>query len=113
MYKDKNKQKEANRQAAQRRRDKAKSVTEGITIKSEPVIPIVISQARTSDREFTEMMATLPLNSGYVKVDKPGDDSYVEHTGSDEHCRGCHSVLPRLEQPRVHAGTCGPCAWKT
>lgn len=39
-YKDKEKQKEANKQAAQRRRDKAKGMTEGMMVTPE-VIPIL------------------------------------------------------------------------
>lgn len=81
VYKDKDKQREANRQASQRRRDMLKGMaTQGVMDAGVTVInkqPNVIPKyPRVSDQDFTRHLATLPPGSPTVRVSKPGDDDY-------------------------------------
>ena len=82
-YKDKDRQREANKQASQRRRDKVKGMTQGMTVKDEPsnvipsgfVIPVDVKLANLNG----EPIITKPelTAQGNIRVSKPGDDDYV------------------------------------
>lgn len=89
MYKDKNKQREANKQAKARQRHKAsiKTIVEdfvGMTnqgmTRGEPVIPkrgkYIDDQgnAHVPDQDFTRLIAQ--AGPGHVRVSKPGDADY-------------------------------------
>ena len=79
MYKDKNKQREANRKASQRRRDKGMTqgmTHEGMTVEDEPsnVIPKTFQEnAMDILKEKTEPERTA---QGNIRVSKPGDADY-------------------------------------
>ena len=91
MYKDKAKQREANRQASKRYRHggpgRAKGMTqgmtnEGIVIPDHPV-PVIPKRgkfiddqgnAHVPDQDFTKLMAQ--AGPGHVRVSKPGDADY-------------------------------------
>ena len=77
MYKNKDKQREANRQASQRRRDKG--MTQGMTNEG----MTLMSQVTPEDREQIEKdMCAIGLKpkrtaQGNIRVSKPGDSDYV------------------------------------
>lgn len=71
MYKDKDKQKEANRQAKARQRAKQGMTSEGMTQQG------MTDNSMVSDQEFTSLLASLPSNSPTYRVSKPGDADYV------------------------------------
>lgn len=80
MYKDKDKQREANRKASRRARIKRRATTDltplaqGVT--NEGVTPQGMTQyPRVSDQDFTKLMAK--AGPGHVRVSKPGDVDYV------------------------------------
>ena len=105
-YKDKDKQKEANRLANKRYRDnKAKGITEGITNESITITPGVIPDGTTDISNIKSLHRPITKRS----LARPGDADYQEHTGPDEPCCVCGDALPRLEQPRQHKGMCLPC----
>jgi len=73
MYKDKDKQREANRDRLRRYRAKQKAlpnqgVTEGVT-KTEYL--------EVSDQDFVRLLATVPPGTPNIRVSKPGDSDYV------------------------------------
>ena len=77
MYKDKARQREANRMASQRRRDKGMTqgmtkegmTPQGMTCVGKPCYP------RVSDQEFTKLLSK--AGPGFGPVSKPGDEDYV------------------------------------
>jgi len=79
MYKDPDKQREANRKA--QAKFKAKGITEGITgqgiTDTKRVIPKYPS---ISDAEFTRLLASVPPGTPNIRVSKPGDADYVPHS---------------------------------
>jgi len=85
MYKDKDKQREANRKA--QAKFKAKGITEGITgqgiIDTKRVIPKYPS---ISDAEFTRLLATVPPGTPNQRVSKPGDADYVPMCETTRRC---------------------------
>jgi hypothetical protein len=70
VYKDKDKQREANRRAQAKFKAKKVLVGQGITDEVLPEYP------RVSDQDFTRRLATLPPGSPTVRVSKPGDADY-------------------------------------
>lgn len=86
MYKDKDRQREANKQAKERwkARQADKYVREALGIPKEGIpeqgIPPLEEQGlpqypRISDKDFTKLMAK--ASPGHVRVSKPGDADYV------------------------------------
>jgi len=97
MYKDKDKQREANKKAKARQRAKLCTemitndiadelgMTQGMTL-ADNVIPlndirVIPKQGQDikcySDQDFTKLLVTLPSGSPTYRVSKPGDEDYV------------------------------------
>ena len=93
MYKDKDKQREANKERQRRYKAKQKALlNQGVT-----------QQGVTADDDESLRQPSL-LKQVVVKSSNG--------TSTDlEKCRCCGADLPPLEQPRQHTGACGPCCW--
>jgi len=75
MYKDKAKQREANRERQRRYKAKQKALPkQGVTGKALPSQGIT-EYTRVSDQDFTRLLAQ--VGPGHVRVSKPGDEDYV------------------------------------
>ena len=129
MYKDKGKQKEANKERQRRYRDKQKGVTsEGVTDKALQLedLPCVIPHFGQPDCQCRHCQnkraagGMLTINHGPLKtraelatsevnrVSLPGDPDY-NPSKLNELCTICGDELPQLEQPRKYPGKCLKC----
>ena len=87
MYKDREKQKEANRQAQARRRQQG--MTKGMT-----------SEGMTQEGVTDNVIPETKLGYGPIDQDLPANL---------ELCRTCTKPLPPLEKPRQYPGRCIDC----
>ena len=92
MYKDKQKQQEAQRLAQQRYRDK-----KSITLEVIPVIPVKV---------IPKQPFTHPLNLNPQQLIPNHLLQYAEQ------CQYCGEPLPKLSKPRKYPGACYECALK-
>ena len=77
MYKDTDKQKEANRIAAQKRRDKTKGTREGMTIEEGMTPKGMTNQGMTPVIEQVSVTPFIRSRIGGCKVAIPGDEDYT------------------------------------
>lgn len=85
MYKDKDKQREANRRAQARFKAKKVLAEQGVSSMVLPDVP------RVSDQDFTKLLAQ--VGPGHVRVSKPGDADY------EPQCETTKAFVGKLPSP--------------